>query len=87
MPQYTKVDANTIQITVQPVVAPVTSTYLYNDLQANLANLQAEKISWNAAQDAKIATAQALVTAADGLGIVAIAKAPGTFNATVIPAQ
>ena len=88
-PQITKLDANTILITTQPATpAPVITTYVYDDLVANLANLKSDLDAFTSAQNVKIAAAQALIDSADGLGVVSketVAPAAVAENATVIP--
>lgn len=71
MQQFSKLDDNTLQITDDVVIKPAVSTYLYNDLIAMRDSLVNQKSSFDKIQDGKIASAQALVDAADSLGIVA----------------
>lgn len=91
MPQYTKLDDNTLLITVTPKVTPQVSTYKFDDLVANVQNLKDAKAASDASFDSQIADAQALVDAATGLGIVSVATAakPADVanNNTAIPAQ
>ncbi len=69
---FVKVDENTLKITEEVVVKPAVSTYTYNDLVSNLANLKIQKATFNTEIDHKIIDAQELIDAADGLGIVAV---------------
>lgn len=70
--QFAKLDANTLQITTVVTPPTVVATYVYNDLVAALANLQAQKDAFNTDIDQKIADAQANVDAANNLGLVAV---------------
>lgn len=72
MPKFTKLDANRLQITKEIVPETIISDYTYDDLVTTVANLQAQKDSFNTDIDQKIADAQANVDAADNLGIVAV---------------
>lgn len=76
---FTKLDDNTLQATTIPVTPePVTNTYDYDFLQQQLIDIQAQKDRDNAARDAELAEVQALIDAADQLGITAkiIAEPP-----------
>lgn len=69
-PTYTKVDANTLQVSTQTVPVTDTISYTYDQLTGMVAALQAQKDAYNSNMDAQITAAQALVTEADSLGIV-----------------
>lgn len=69
-PTYTKLDANTLEISTQTVPVTQTNTYTYDQLTGMVAALQAQKDAYNSNMDAQITAAQALVTEADSLGIV-----------------
>lgn len=73
--QYAKLDDHTLQITVQENPPVEVSTYIYDDLVSAVTALQAQKTAFNTDIDAKIASAQALVTEADTLGIVSALSA------------
>lgn len=73
-PTFTKVDANTLQITTDVTPQQVVATYVYDDLVTILADLQSQKDAFNVDIDQKIADAQANVDAANTLGIVAVTE-------------
>lgn len=80
---YTKIDANTIQIT-DSTPNTLTTTFVYNDLVGNLNSLLQQKQDFNTTIDAQIADAENAVAQADQLGIVALPVITPPINSQVV---